>query len=182
MGGGAGIQITLELEQFYVARKKNRRDELKVVTFPELARWHAQGYMDGMSDIRGDMLKVKELRLDKLEEGDAEWLTGQGIKPGECLAAWIEERQWPHTCIFRGWIRGKWQDAFPLSIDFDLYVETLGYRRAAIVVEPADMQEFGNFWEDVFSWFPEDPEDEREDEIHWEDVRGNYGAREVVCA
>lgn len=180
MGGGAGILVTLELEDFGVTRKRNRRDELKIVTLPELARWHAQGYMDGMSDIRGDMLKVKELLLDKLEEGDAEWLTEQGYKPGDCLAAWIEEEQWPRARIFRGYVRGRWRDVFPLSIDFDLWVEALGYRHATIVVEPADAQEFGNFWEDVFDWLPE--EGELEDEIHWEDVRENYGVREAVYA
>jgi hypothetical protein len=184
MGGGAGIRITVEIDQFYVSRSRNNKRKFVVLEQPVITKWSALGYQDGMRDIAGDLLKAA-VNLPEIPEHYVDWMNDySGIKPGDRLAAWVDEYQWPETTIWRGWVRGKWQNAFPLNIPFDLTIEAYGTTKATLMVEPADRERFGYFWQDVFDYLPEmDPviavPVELAVDMHWRDVQVNYGVSNV---
>jgi hypothetical protein len=182
MGGGAGIEIVVELEQFYVTRSKNNKRKFLVLQQPVISKWSAVGYMDGQRNLNGDLLKTQVIIHD-IDPQDADWLHKQGVRPGDRLAAWVEEHNWPKDMLWAGWCRGKWQDAFPRHMEFEIYVEVFGYIKATLMIEPADKVRFNSFWEDTFNFiFTEENlvEGDRclEDvyELHHENCVANYGA------
>jgi hypothetical protein len=182
MGGGAGISIEVELNQFSVTRSKNNRCHFKVLEQPVVGRWHAVGYDDGCRDLRGDLLKAT-VSINDIHPSEAGFLKENGLRPGDTLYAWIPEKQWPKKMLWRGWTRGKWQDAFPLQIPFELDIEAFGTTTAVLTIEPANPEEFNAMWEDVFDFeAQEDEPEEGQDplpmelvsDFHWQDVKGNY--------
>ena len=181
MGGGAGIKIEVELDQFYVVRSRNNKRKFKVLQQPVIVRWSADGYEDGERNLRGNMLKAT-VTIDNIDPGDVDYLTkAWGFHPGNRLAAWVDTEA-PNRTIWRGYVRGKWQDVFPLDMDFEIHVEMFGHINATLTIDPVDREEFDRFWNDVFNFIAEaeDPGEpdamssEQVESYHWELVEQDY--------
>ena len=185
MGGGAGIKIEIEMEQFYIRRSRTDRCKFLVVEQPVITRWSALGYDDGMRNISGDLLRA-EVVVQPITEDEAVWLIGYAsLGALERRAAWVERGNEPKRTIWRGYVRGKWQATFPLSVEMDLEVESFGSAKATLILHPADPERFNRFWEDAFNFIaeaedPSEPDamsEEQVDELHWELCEQNYGFR-----
>jgi hypothetical protein len=172
MGGGAGITITARCDGFYfTARQK------KAVI--EIESWDAIGYEDGMRDIRGNMLKATA--YFDIDAEDKEYLKKNHFKLNEKL--WVSKFT-AEEMIFSGYVRGKWEKQFPLTLKGTVEFEGLGDKDITVEVKPKDKEEFGYFWDDVFNYCA-DPDDKDDDgnevslesqyEWHEEDNRMNYG-------
>lgn len=174
MGGGAGITIDCTIDGFYFTP---RSKSAKVTVL----KWDALGYQDGMTDIRGDMLKAV---VDfELTQEDKDYLKAQGVKSNVHLyAGKFHAKQ----MIFGGYVRGKWQSQFPLTLEGYAEFEALGEKKVWVNIKPVNKgDEFEYFWQDVFSFCAEEGltnEDgseytfEQQYEDHDDDNRANYGA------
>jgi len=170
VGGGAGIKFTIEPEDYYVA--VGRTGVIRPVGKPVITKFSAEGYQDGMGDVRGDLFIVKEVVFDKVEPKYIKELR----KNGQLLVSWHNWCDWPSKMVWGGYVRGPWKSLFPMIFDDELVsLELYGDLKATIVLAPG--KEFGYWFEDVFG-LVDCPKDERP-EIWWyfwnEDLRANYG-------
>lgn len=141
MGGGAGIKITARMFGFYFTLR-NKHATCGVES------WDAHGYMDGMNNVRGDLLKATahfELTAEEKKYVREKW----GATSNEKLYC---SRFTASGMVFAGWVRGRWQDAFPLTLKGYADFEFLGDKEITVEIAPADKNEFGNFWYDVFEF------------------------------
>lgn len=166
MGGGAGVTWTVEFEYHtYPMRWDpiNSRLTMQKHSEPKIDRFNAQGYQDGMNDVRGDMLKVNELTID-IPEKDYKWLLDAMANNENHLfdvSFEYEGHKWFETMTWGGYVRGKIEDIFPLDLQAQVTVEGVGDYTADLTVEPVDMEDFKYWYEDVFQTYSSGLEDER---------------------
>ena len=180
MSGGAGVRFTLRIDSFNLVTGTKY---LKAETLPDIESWDCLGYMDGMNNIRGDMLKVKKV-VYELDDNDKAYLKEEGIKPRTilyCPSFTVENMEWA------GYVRGKWQNAFPMTLTGSTDIEYLGQCDISVVVDVADREEFAGFWMDVFDYYAETDVTNDDGELvtieeQYEMIndanRANYGAKE----
>ena len=187
MGGGAGIRFSLKINSFAFNTKRGEVNPIKPVT---IQNWSALGHMDGMDNIRGDLLKVKRVEYI-LEQDERAELKKDDIRASDTL--------WANSFVaenveFAGYVRGKWTDIFPMWLTGETYLEGIGTCEISVLVQVADKREFAGFWSDVFDYdsAQEDADAYNEEnieegdapmtleqmyEIHNDDCRANYGAK-----
>lgn len=177
MGGGAGIKFDVQLDEFTFTLRTWGDRQAKTTVL----QWDALGYEDGMANVSGSLLKAKVLFT--LTRDEQRWLKERGATVRDHLTV---SRFTASTVLWCRYVRGRWQEEFPLELKGEAEFEFLGLKRVTVVIAPSDQEEFRYFWEDVFEWTP-DPE-EKDDagrlvptdlqcEWHDNDNRANYQVR-----
>lgn len=182
MGGGAGVNFTVRIDGFHFTVLNDKVNPINPLT---INSWDCEGYMDGMLVIRGNMLTVKSLQYD-LDDNDKSYLEQEQVESDTmlyCSSFKVENMEWG------GYMRGKWQDAFPMYLRGRAELEYLGEVEISIEIDVADREEFEEFWQDIFeSYADEDAIDEDGNKIGFEtqyewmnfDNRVNYGTEESI--
>lgn len=172
MGGGAGIRF--KIGEFANGSETVPVSGLGSVKAPQIQWFDAEGYMDGMDKVDGEILIPAEAEIDFSEIiGDED--LGRDCEVSLNFSA--RYSKW-ETMIFGGWVRGEVKEGMSLSftgdVEYELYCEGA---RVGTYTAPATLvytlSETGVYWyEDVFGG-PDIPEDEWD---AWnEDLRINYG-------
>jgi len=172
MSGGAGIKVTVELKWFLVKYTGRR-----LVANPVSAKsFSLEGWMDGARNLRGDLLRIEVEPIITDSEYRAE-LKSLDIEKGSQLDCEIESGE-VHCYIFSGYVRGNWENEFPLYIETTAYAHGFGEVPICVKVEPANKSEFGDMWKDIFETDidPEDTDFDAQVEAWRSDLRDNYGA------
>jgi hypothetical protein len=149
MGGGAGVEWEVQLERSHWkwnARKKCFRpiEEVKV------DRFSARGYMDGMDDVRGDLLKVVSIEVTHPEMDLDWWKEHYDLKEDIFTMYFYKETcKHPHYMTWGGYIRSPIESIFPLTLEGEMVLEDQTYP-VSVTVIPVDMEEFKYWYQDVF--------------------------------
>lgn len=170
MGAGSGIEFKMKVNGFLVKVNKNGfRITGKV---PTIESFSAYDYMYGMKSVRGDLLKVVGVKVES-EPDDAEWLKNRGHNLNtDCFDVGdFEAKEW----MFEGYTRpaNTWKAWMPFTVKGTAYVESIGEREVYITVKPADKDEFGYWFSDVFEFTPD--EDDEDGDYQAENNQVNYG-------
>jgi hypothetical protein len=207
MGGGAGIQFEFEVsgagitltEHFGPKRgrwrglrplascpagksaRRTARQKLFKVTLPDIDSFSMHGYMDGLGNVRGNILKVKQILIEPPDKEDIEYLVEQGYKPGDGFSFYFSSNdEKPKLMLFSGYVRGDIHQQFPLHVPCSMTMDVgWGIRLdCTLIVEPTE--EFFDLYEAVFHSYQyvpweEDGEDGVED--YWRAIEMDYCVR-----
>lgn len=144
MGGGSGINITIRINGMNVKFNGSKLTaKPKDVT---IAEFSAIGYSDGLSYIKPHMLKVTGIEIE-MDDLDIEWMKNGGYTRGD--EVYLEGVTFENL-IFPGFVRGKWQSEFPMTLEADGYVAGIGSVTVYLTVTPSRKRPFNQMWHDIF--------------------------------
>ncbi len=161
MGGGAGITWTLHgvRGQMKWSRRKQTFRPHGPIT---LDSFDAEGYMDGMDDVRGDLLKVTSIVFDVNPDDLPWWKRNFDLRTDIFTICGVtRDCTEPHAVSSGGYIRSKWPASFPLDLVGTLYLEN-ELMGVTVTVKPADPEEFGRWYTEAFETWDTGLDDERE--------------------
>ena len=149
MGGGAGINWELELESFHLDFKNG---VVLPAEKPEIRTWLAEDYMNCMSDIRPDLLRIVSIEIEDPNKGETlpEWY-------GELWAEMNGEKL--RATSGGGYTRGPWENAFPLTFTGRMHVAYYGDLDITLTVTYRRKREFGIFHKRLFDSYLYTPSD-----------------------
>lgn len=181
MGGGAGVRWKFWMDYVTLAYhpySKKSTGVLVPVAMPDLIRFEAYGYMDGMGDVRGNLFTVTDFVVEVTDE------KRQEVKE---YFEYVHDRQgnfclhkhdtYEIDCSYEMLIWGGYSRGDIKRVTFDLEgdveMDAFGYSPAvtwSCRLEPTE--EFYYWWEDVFEEYPGLVDGEAEDAWFW--IEENY--------
>ena len=147
MGGGAGLNFSLKITNGYCRWHPVKR-VFDIARTPEIERFDMHGYMDGLSNVRGELLRIVNFEIEPLDPADSDWLRRHGVRASQELYLGQPSREKIECMIWGGYVRGDIRATVPsMTFTADLDVEGVGVR-ATFGIEATD--EFFEFYQDVF--------------------------------
>src|SRR5262245_22171339 len=125
MGGGAGINFRFDLENTAGIWRPKQKKLVKLKP-PVIRSFDALGYMDGMNEVRGDLLKVKKIHL-QIDSDDVGYFKYCRCSDGDEITVYQSQycTQFERI-VFAGYVRGNIRQVFPMWIEGTLTLD-VGY-------------------------------------------------------
>lgn len=167
MGGGAGINFSFTLDGAE-ARWSKRRGLFVPSRQPEIERFDALGYDDGMRDVSGRLFRITRFAIDK-PDADIDWINRRfSWRTPDCLSIDNAEHM-----IFRGWVRGEILEQFPMCVKAECSSGADFIGTCEFTVQPTNPEELRCWYADCFESYTVEPDD-WEDHLYFRNL--NYKA------
>lgn len=191
-GGGAGINFLIkDTDNNLIITVKGSPENytFEVKGGIKINSFNAEGYDDGMDNVDGNKIfsninveNVIENAKNIINELIEHFLNNQAYMENfiDDLENGIDFQIFPehtssYTTIFAGWVRGKLKEGDVIEFNdwFELSSDWIYDNNEFQATIYASLSKEGEYWyEDVFEYLPEDEDDW---EIHYNDIRENYG-------
>lgn len=151
MGGGAAITWELELESFPL--KLNRAGEFAPARKPVIDRWHASDYMNAMSNIRPNLLRLVSVTIS---DPNREWITRPDWGGDYPYARMNGQKL--QASSYSGYMRREpWYATFPLTFTGRMYVDYYGDLDVTAVATYRNKRQFDLFYRRLFECYTFQP-------------------------